>query len=331
MMRIRNIAAIVCLLSLTVTAAGCVGVTAPPASATPSVPTASETSGSPIQSPDPSEPPGGGQNNTAEDFRMLLKAAGYEKVALAELRRILPGLSAEDAAKLILEFEAYQSAAVESGTIVGDELVRLIHAAGPDVCNEKTLNDLSAIRDDDLRKALTEVFDRGYKITVPEGMVQAVTDYGAYRDLKKYLPPDVAAYIDIKATESDGRAAEDGSLIITVDEVLKRALACESFIAAYPESVRLDVVEALYGWYVDAYFFGLNNSPAFEYETNRLSEEFLDSYRNTSQAAAGDELMKASAEYLKVLQENGYILTPEVADYRKSLTNQLKNTTAFGG
>jgi hypothetical protein len=341
MMRIKVILAAFCLLSLTVTAAGCAGtvtapppVSAPPSASPASSPTLSPT---PATSGEPSQSPGGAglsedaQQKAIEDFKVLLKSAGAEKAALAALRHDLPGMSAENAAEMVLEFEAYQNDAVLGGTIVSDALVTLIQTAAPGIYDEETLNDIEAIKDAGLRKALGELFDRGYKLIVPEGNFQAVTDYGVYKEFGSYLPADIAAYISVKASESDSRMAEDGGIIIPVDEVLARALACESFVATYPDSAKRDEVKTLYGWYVDAYFFGMNNTPAFDYQTNKLRSEFLDSYSDTTLGPAADELIKARAEYLKMLQENDFTLTPAVAEYRKSLTNQLKNTTAWKG
>jgi hypothetical protein len=62
------------------------------------------------------------------------------------------------------------------------------------------------------------------------------------------------------AVESEQRMSEDAGIIIPIDEVLARALAAESFITAYHDSVKFDQVEQRYKIYVDAYFFGQDNT-----------------------------------------------------------------------
>jgi hypothetical protein len=38
--------------------------------------------------------------------------------------------------------------------------------------------------------------------------------------------------------------------------------------------------------------------------------------------------VKAAADYLEILEENDYKLTAAVTDYRKNMTNGLKNTAS---
>ena len=331
-MRVKSMVTAACLLGLTVTAAGCAvpleATSSPPApSASVSASPGSEMSPGPDASPIAEA----GERQAIMDFTMLLKTEGAEKAAFSELRRLLPILPSDKAADLFLAFESYQNAAVDGGTVIDGTLITLLKSSGLEGYSEKMLNELSAVEDVKLREALRELFDRGYKLIIPEGFYQATIDYDAYREFERYLPADYGAYIGIMASESEDRMAEDGGILIPLDAVLTRALACGSFLAAYPDSVKRDAVTALYGRYIDAYFFGLNNTPAFDYETHKLNQVFLDSYRNTSQGPAEDALMRARVEYLKVLQKNDYTLTPTVADYRRSLTNQLKNTITTSG
>lgn len=325
------------LLLLAAMTAGCVKTIGPvqssetpPLSGLPSAAaTASPEDSEAAASPGGATPSGIDQEKAMDGFMVLLKEEGSEKAALDELRRVLPGLSADNAARLILEFEGYQS--THAWAVVDDALVKKIQEGMTEPYDEEILNELSAISDPALKDALQAVSDRGYKIIVPEGMYEAVIDYGVYREFEKYLPPDIAAYIEIMAAESGGRMAEDGAIIIPLEEVYARALACESFETGYPDSVKRDDVKALYCRYINAYFYGLNNTPAFDYESNKLSREFLDSYQKAPAETSGSNLENATVGYLKILKDNDFMLTPAVSDYRKSLTNQLMCTTAVGG
>ncbi len=71
---------------------------------------------------------------------------------------------------MVLSFEAYQED-VNPSTVFSQELVNLIQTL-EEPYNEKTLNDLSKMTNADLRNVLQAVFDRGYKIIVPEGDVR---------------------------------------------------------------------------------------------------------------------------------------------------------------
>ncbi len=291
--------------------------------AQPSAGTSSSPSSSPVQSPSDE-----GQKLILEEFQELLKTAGNEKAAITKMQQVVSTLSPEYANQMILAFEAYQMAAItQAGVMVDDELIKLIQKA-PEPYNEKILNDLTKITDTDLKNALQAIFDKGYKIIVPEGMYDVIIDYGIYQDAGKSATPDIAAYIGIMATESDLRMLEDAAIIVPIDEVFARALASESFLITYPDSVKFDQVEQRYMNYVDTFFFGQNNTPAFDYETHKLNQEFLDSYTKAAKSGKDSTLVTAVNDYLAVLTDNDYTLTTVVTEYRKSITNGLKNTAS---
>lgn len=297
--------------------------------------TASTSAGTSSDKPDESTAPSNTglpedeQKAVLTAFQTLLKSPGIEKEALSVLREKAALLSPENASQMVLYFETYQDAAVTQGTIVSEELVKLIPGGTKEPYNEKTLNDLSSVTSPELKNALQALFDRGYKLIIPEGNYQATVDYNVYREFKPYVTPDVSAYIDIAASESDSRALEDAALIIPVNEIYTRAVACDAFLETYPDSAKAERVKWLYNnFYVLTYFYGQNNTPAFAYDTNKLDQEFLDSYEKTAASGSGTRIAKATAEYLKVLEENSYKLTEAVKTYRDKLVSDLKYTLA---
>jgi hypothetical protein len=326
--------AAILLVALLVSACGKknAGGASPSPSDAPPTASAETTEPSLSPSPSPDTTPGGSAASEEEQkaildiFKALLKTPGNEKAAITALRKDISKLSPENANQMILSFEAYQED-VNPSTLFSQELMNLIQAS-EEPYNEKTLNDLSKITDADLRNALQVIFDRGYKIIVPEGMYEAVIDYDVYKAAEEYVTPDIAAYIGIMAAESEQRMSEDAGIIIPIDEVLARALAAESFIITYHDSVKFDQVEQKYMNYVDAYFFGQNNTPAFDYFTKKLNQEFLDSYTKAAAGGKDSAIVKAAAQYLVILKDNDYTLTAAVTDYRKNLTNGLKNTAS---
>lgn len=260
------------------------------------------------------------------DFLALLKTESAEKAAIADLKAKLPALTAENAARMVLAFEAYQNDVVMKGTAFGGDLVKLIQSSLAEPYNEKTVNDLSAVQAPELKNALQALFDRGYKIVIPEGNYQAVIDYGVYKSFENYLPPDLSAYIEIMASESEDRMAEDGGIRIPIHDVYTRARLTENFLQAFPESVKASQVAKKYDGYIDAYFYGLDNTPAFDYQTKQLEQEFLDSYRKVAADSTNSPLARAVSDYLKVLMDNGYKLTDTVDNYRESIVHTLKGT-----
>jgi hypothetical protein len=292
------------------------GTTAPATASAETTAPGTEASASPSPSADMQKP-------IMDAFEALLKTSGNEKAAIAQMKQDVSKLSPENADQMILSLEAYQAEALKNPTIISDALIKLI-SGSEEPYYEKTLNDLSKITDAELKAALQAVFERGYKIIVPEGMYEAVIDYGVYKDAAGYASPDIAAYIGIMASESEQRTSEDAAIIIPVDEVFARALAAERFIVTYSNSVKYDQIEQKYMNYVDTLFFGQNNTPAFDYMTKKLGQEFLDSYEKAAAGGGDSVIVTAISEYLEILNENDYTLTNAVTDYRDLMTRELK-------
>ncbi|MEA4813989.1 MAG: hypothetical protein VB112_03635 [Oscillospiraceae bacterium] len=257
------------------------------------------------------------QTKMLEGFRTLLSKSGAEKDALAEMSEDMPSLSKENAAVMLLAFEDYQEDALAQEPLISDALAEKLRASAEMPYSEADLNDPEKIKDEDAKAEVQAIVDRGYKIIVPEGMYQAIINYSVYRQFESSVTDDMAAYIEIEAEESDNRTLEDAGIIIPISDVYERACACEDFLALWPQSQRAETVSGLYKMYVDSYFYGQNNTPAFDYETNALNQEFRDSY----ETAAEDDtaIGKAVAEYLKVLEKSGYKLTDDVSEYRGNL------------
>lgn len=255
------------------------------------------------------------------DFTELLQTEGNEKAALALLKKSAPDLTAPKASELLLKLESYQMQQVNNGTLVDEKLANLLQTAA-EPYQESALASPEKIQNAEVREAVTALRDRGYKIIVPEGMYQAILDYSAYRDLEDGLTPDIRAYVEIMAAESDARTVEDAGLLISPTEVYQRAAACEKLIKEWPESARIQQVKTLYAGYVDDWFYGQNNTPAFDYTTNRLNDDFLSSYRSAGNADS--PAAAAAQKYLPVLEKNGYRLTGTVKAYRDTMVQNLK-------
>ena len=338
---IRPALAAASILALLTLASGCgqnVAVTPPPGSPSPAVasPAASspsaaletqEASASSAPQPSPSDD---SVEKAQEEFRALLDTPGNEKAAFALLSRLAPDLGEGDASWMFFALEDYQRAAVLEGSMAGGDLVGLIQSASDTPYDEAALNDPGTISDAGLKSALQELFDRGYKLVIPEGNYQAVIDYGAYAAIATYLPPDLAAYVEIMARESAQRMLNDGGIIIPLDEVITRALGCEKFMITYGTSQKAEQVSTIYSGYIDAYFFGMDNTPVFDYETKRLSQAFLDSYQRNVSDSFESAFVTALTAYVKILSENGYVLSQEVADARDKLTEPLRLKPCYG-
>lgn len=104
--------------------------------------------------------------------------------------------------------------------------------------NGWTLADLSGIQDSDLKSIVLEAIGNGYKVETAEGFFFPVIDYAFCKKYRAALPPDMVAYIEIMAVESDKTPVKDAGLMIGWEEILKRALSQEKFHKEYRSSAR---------------------------------------------------------------------------------------------
>jgi len=262
------------------------------------------------------------QDQIRTSFEALLKNPGNEVAALEQMRQDISKLSPDNADQMILSFEAYQDTAISN--LPDISLTKLIQTSTEEPYNAERLNTPSSIENTDLKNALQDFLDRGYKIITPEGIYQAVIDYDAYQFAEKSVTPDIAAYIKLMSAESENRMLEDGAIMISIDDVFSRMQVSESFISAYQDSVKSDQIKALYNAQIDTYFLGQDNTPAFNYTSGKLNQEFLDSYKKSALSSTDSPGVKATVEYLDILKNNGYTLTTEVRNYRDDMMTGLK-------
>lgn len=170
--------------------------------------------------------------------------------------------------------------------------------------------------DEELKKLLIYMRDNGFKFETAEGYFFPVINYEFYKKYSSYVTDDIRDYIDIMAVESNNVPAKDAALLISWDEVITRALSHESFIKKYNDSGKVDDVKQLYKKYVYFTLYGTDNTPLFSHDKKLMVPDAKTSYTNAAANSEGSEYLKMIADYIEVLEKNGYKLTNEVEDFR---------------
>jgi hypothetical protein len=189
--------------------------------------------------------------------------------------------------------------------------------------NQYRLEDLSGlhIKDMKVKSFVQQLLDDGFKLSSSEGMIYIESDYPKLlKEYGKRSSNQIAMYLKIMATETQSHYAEDAALRITPDRLAERILQIESFLNHYPGFMRKNELRALHQRYLSAYLLGLNNTPAFQYGTDRIKEEFLKSYRKTMARYPKTQLAKILETYGQVLERAHYIKRPQVLKFIKDTT-----------
>lgn len=189
------------------------------------------------------------------------------------------------------------------------------------------LNDLNDLKDvgEDLKELLSQTKNTGYKVETTEGMYFPIVNYDFYEKYTPYATKDVKEYIDIMAIESSKVPAKDAALVISWDTVFKRALRQEAFIKQYADSIRIDRAKQLFSAYVSYSFYGLNNTPLFDYDTKTMNKDAKKVYLQNIKNESDSEFIKSIKDFISILEKNDYKITKEVDSYRKNALENLSN------
>ncbi|MGE5398017.1 MAG: hypothetical protein ACM3MK_10840 [Chitinophagales bacterium] len=261
--------------------------------------------------------------NVQTALNQLLSRDATEKEIIQFADQHIKTLKQKDANRLVLKLEETQKKDLDSqsrafeSTEIQETLIENQQQVFSDSSQFNTANaSVNALWKD--------TQERGYKVICTEGMFYPIIDYAAYKPYKPYVTKDIKAYIDIMTNESEEATAEDNGIAISWDQLASRALQSESFVNLYPQSARFQAVNDLYNDYVSFYLYGANNSPAFDYQTQTLNQELLESYKNLIKDSPNSQLAQIILQYLPVLEKSNYLRTPEVDQFIKDALASLK-------
>lgn len=183
---------------------------------------------------------------------------------------------------------------------------------------------LNGIENKQVKDLLLDTKNSGYKIETAEGMFFPVIDYSVYRKYRSNVTADIAAFIDIMSVESDKTPIKDAALVISWEEILKRAEAQERFIKDFGNSAKVEDMRQQLKRYAAFAMYGGNNTPLFSYDTKQMNAEAKKTYLESKFDANNGSFSKAMLGYLDVLKKNDYKLTSEVQEYRNKVSQEIR-------
>jgi hypothetical protein len=270
------------------------------------------------------------QKDVIDDFNALIATNPQSFQVLAFLSENIEKVSKDEASKMVLKLEEVQKAffpELEDRFINDDEIGPKLNDLLKPEYNIDEINDIDSINkinDAKLKQLLLDTQNGGYKVDMAEGMFYPVIDYSVYKKFGSYLTDDIKDFIDLMAVESNKAPAKDAALVISWDEVLNRALNQEKFLSTYPDSLKLSEIKALYLKYVFFSLFGLNNTPAFSYDTKQMQQELRNSYEAFLKVEDSSVFRSIIKSYNTILSESSYKLTDDVEKFGRKIIEDLK-------
>ena len=132
-----------------------------------------------------------------------------------------------------------------------------------------------------------------------EGLFTIVQDYRVLEEYAGYLPDDIKDYIYLKANESKDLQELKIGGTLSFKQIKDRIIKYEDYIKTYPETIKEYVVSREHMHLLHSYFFGFDGMPAFDYATNKINDELLQSYKEFVSVNSNSETAKIIEGYLE--------------------------------
>lgn len=255
-----------------------------------------------------------------EEFHALVSENATLKEIIEYIDQNMETVSKENASLMVNILEEEQKdylPKLEEKFYVNSTIQQKINEEYEAVFGEDPTND---VKDEKVKTLLVETIASGYKMETAEGTFFPIIDYAFYTKYSSYVTSDVKDYIELMAVESNDVPAKDAALVISWDEVLQRAINQEKFIDQHASSAKIDDIKQLYSRYLVYAFYGVNNTPLFDYDTERLNTEVKESYVHAITSNRNDDnstLLSSISDFLDILEKSDYKLTKEAETFRE--------------
>ena len=170
-----------------------------------------------------------------------------------------------------------------------------------------------------LKELMAKAIPQGYIYSTAEGMVFPVTDYTEFAKYKTLYSPEFGALLNQLAYNNVSILASDGGLVIGYDQVAARIFEADKQLQASKETENNKYHKFLVMEYVSnlsVLLFGLDNTPAYDYETLKLKEELALLYKKMA-----EEKDSKTATYIQMHMAN---LEAEKGLYTEATMDQIR-------
>lgn len=183
-------------------------------------------------------------------------------------------------------------------------------------------NKVDNIKDEELKGIVSEIVDGKYKLVSSEGSFYLTIDYDSLSKYKGYISEEMVDFLQIKKVYTDTPLAIDAQLVVPWDEIGNRLKTIEEYLVKYPEGIKGEEATRLFGEYLVIYMLGTDNTPIYNIEDKKILSEVLNSYKKTMNTNSQGVTSKIIGKYLKLIEENDYIIDDSITSRIIDLNNE---------
>lgn len=239
--------------------------------------------------------------------------------ALSFIDKKIKTVKQEEATTMILSFEEIQSKylKVYEASLLDDAIQNELFKTFEYNFEQDKVD---KIKDKRVKSLVKEILDGGYTIICEEGSFIPIPNYRVLEKYSGFLQSEIRDYISYKALETERITNILDGYLISWDELAQNIIKIENYLGKYPNSIKESEMINDYQFYFHAYLFGFDNRPAFNYETKKIDDELLSSYKRFVQTNKKSETAMILKEYIQVIEKNDNTLCEEVDKYRRAIT-----------
>ncbi len=129
------------------------------------------------------------------------------------------------------------------------------------------------IENPELKALMEKAIPQGYIYSSAEGMVFPVTDFTEFAKYKNLYSHEFGALLNQLAYNNVNILASDGGLVVGYDHVAARIFEADKQLQTASDSKYQKFLAMEYVSNLSVLLFGLDNTPAYDYETLKLRED----------------------------------------------------------
>ncbi|NLL06802.1 MAG: DUF4163 domain-containing protein [Clostridiaceae bacterium] len=258
-------------------------------------------------------------STSMNEYNKIINEETRPLEALSFIEEKIDTVKRDEATTMILSFEEIQSRYLgiyEEKLASEDVQKELINTFGY-IFDQKKIDN---IKDEEVKRLVKEILDGGYSIIYEESSYTLIQNYQVLERYNHLLQEEIKDYISYKAAETKRMMDLLDGYITSWDELAQSIISIENYIGKYPNPIKESDMASDYQFYFHAYLFGFNNKPAFSYETNKIDNDLLTSYRKFVEDNKKSETAMILKQYLQIIEKNNNMLCEEVENYRKTIT-----------
>lgn len=236
--------------------------------------------------------------------------------ALDVLRTLLPKSPSADRATMFRTFLHFNGAVAKKSMDDFGAAITPVYDSASEVLNNKHWKSGSAsfyLRDDpQVRKAIGQWLECGFGIYMSEGIFYLGADIATVEPIAPLLPSDLRAWVNFLKHEGgfDDVVEDDDGLRVSWQQLADRLHRWEDFLRTHPavdEEIRPEVHRM--AWF---FFFGLNNTPIHDFDSDRIDPEVLSAWRRFAKDPRPSGYSPTMRRVLALLDANGHKLVPDI-------------------